>query len=118
MVIPSSKVYGPGSQHSIRSYDTITLGVQTAKHSMDPTAVRHCQQLCQLCPWTPHIMQEPLCGQHQHTTAVLLVLVLCAGTVSCFIMERFAPGVNFMLSADLDHAAKNYKFGFGFSAGE
>lgn len=40
------------------------------------------------------------------------------GTVSCFIMERFAPGVNFMLSADLDHAAKNYKFGFGFSAGE
>jgi len=48
----------------------------------------------------------------------LLVLVLCAGTVSCFIMERFAPGVNFMLSADLDHAAKNYKFGFGFSAGE
>jgi hypothetical protein len=41
-----------------------------------------------------------------------------AGTVSCFIMERFAPGVNFMLSAELDHAAKNYKFGFGFTAGE
>lgn len=40
------------------------------------------------------------------------------GTVSCFIMERFAPGVNFMLSAELDHAAKNYKFGFGFTAGE
>jgi mitochondrial import receptor subunit TOM40 len=33
-------------------------------------------------------------------------------------MERFAPGVNFMLSAELDHAAKNYKFGFGFTAGE
>lgn len=50
---------------------------------------------------------------------VLLAYRCCtAGTISCFIMERFAPGVNFMLSAELDHAAKNYKFGFGFTAGE
>jgi hypothetical protein len=48
----------------------------------------------------------------------VLLLRCVAGTVSCFIMERFAPGVNFMLSAELDHAAKNYKFGFGFTAGE
>jgi hypothetical protein len=53
------------------------------------------------------------------TAAVLLLYCCCiAGTISCFIMERFAPGVNFMLSAELDHAAKNYKFGFGFTAGE
>lgn len=41
-----------------------------------------------------------------------------AGVVSCYIMERFAPGINFLLSAELDHAHKNYKFGFGFTAGE
>lgn len=41
-----------------------------------------------------------------------------AGVVSCYIMERFAPGINFLLSAELDHAHANYKFGFGFTAGE
>ncbi|GBF92469.1 mitochondrial translocase [Raphidocelis subcapitata] len=39
------------------------------------------------------------------------------GIVSCFITERFGP-LNFLLSAELDHAAKNYKFGFGFTLGE
>eukprot|EP00877_Chromochloris_zofingiensis_P008556 jgi/Chrzof1/3954/Cz13g14220.t1 len=40
------------------------------------------------------------------------------GVVSCYIQERFAPGINFLLSGELDHAHKNYKFGFGFTAGE
>lgn len=39
------------------------------------------------------------------------------GGVSCFITERFGP-LNFLLSAELDHAVKNYRFGFGFSLGE
>lgn len=63
---------------------------------------------------TPNVL--PICW----CTADVPLLYWCctAGTISCFIMERFAPGVNFMLSAELDHAAKNYKFGFGFTAGE
>lgn len=48
----------------------------------------------------------------------MLLLFAAAGVVSCYIMERFAPGINFLLSAELDHAHKNYKFGFGFTAGE
>lgn len=40
------------------------------------------------------------------------------GTVSCYIEERFAPGINFLLSAELEHMSKNYKIGFGVSAGE
>jgi hypothetical protein len=28
--------------------------------------------------------------------------ICAAGVVSCYIMERFAPGINFMLSAELD----------------
>lgn len=48
----------------------------------------------------------------------LCVVLKPAGTVSCFIMERFAPGINFMLSAELEHSDKNYKFGFGFTVGE
>jgi len=40
------------------------------------------------------------------------------GVVSCHIMERFAPGINFLLSGELDHANKNYRFGFGFTLGE
>jgi mitochondrial import receptor subunit TOM40 len=48
----------------------------------------------------------------------LLSIICAAGVVSCYIMERFAPGINFLLSAELDHAHKNYKFGFGFTAGE
>jgi hypothetical protein len=43
---------------------------------------------------------------------------LLTGVVSCYIMEHFAPGINFLLSAELDHAHKSYRFGFGFTAGE
>jgi hypothetical protein len=32
--------------------------------------------------------------------------------------ERFIPGITFLLSAELDHSEKNYKFGFGFSVGD
>ena len=40
------------------------------------------------------------------------------GTVGAYIQERFAPGISFLLSAELDHWQRNYKFGFGFTAGE
>uniref|UniRef100_A0A7S0V429 Mitochondrial import receptor subunit TOM40 n=1 Tax=Polytomella parva TaxID=51329 RepID=A0A7S0V429_9CHLO len=40
------------------------------------------------------------------------------GVVSTYLEERFAPGINFVLSAELDHAKSNYKFGFGIVAGE
>ena len=41
-----------------------------------------------------------------------------AGVVSCLVEERFAPGINFLLSAELDHPGRNYRFGFGFTCGE
>eukprot|EP00798_Chlamydomonas_sp_ICE-L_P013142 gene13142-3464_t len=40
------------------------------------------------------------------------------GVVSTFLEERFSPGINFVLSAELDHWNSNYKFGFGVVAGE
>lgn len=40
------------------------------------------------------------------------------GVISCYLEERFNPGINFLLSAEVDHWQKNYKFGFGVSAGE
>lgn len=40
------------------------------------------------------------------------------GVVSAFLEERFSPGINFVLSAELDHLHSNYKFGFGVVAGE
>lgn len=39
------------------------------------------------------------------------------GVVSCFVTERFGP-LNFLLSAEVDHGSRNYKFGFGFTLGE
>jgi mitochondrial import receptor subunit TOM40 len=41
-----------------------------------------------------------------------------AGVVTAFLEERFSPGISFVLSAELDHAHSNYKFGFGVVAGE
>jgi mitochondrial import receptor subunit TOM40 len=40
------------------------------------------------------------------------------GVVSALLEERFAPGINFLLSAEMDHFQSNYKFGFGVVAGE
>lgn len=40
------------------------------------------------------------------------------GTISTYLEERFSPGINFVLSAELDHFHSNYKFGFGVVAGE
>lgn len=40
------------------------------------------------------------------------------GVVSTYLEERFSPGINFVLSAELDHWNANYKFGFGVVAGE
>lgn len=40
------------------------------------------------------------------------------GVVSALLEERFSPGINFVLSAEMDHYNSNYKFGFGIVAGE
>ncbi|XP_068658591.1 mitochondrial import receptor subunit TOM40-1-like [Aristolochia californica] len=40
------------------------------------------------------------------------------GVVAAFLEERLNMGVNFILSAEIEHAKKDYKFGFGMSVGE
>lgn len=40
------------------------------------------------------------------------------GVFSALLEERFSPGINFVLSAELDHWNANHRFGFGISAGE
>lgn len=40
------------------------------------------------------------------------------GVVTALLEERFSPGINFVLSAEMDHWQSNYKFGFGIVAGE
>ncbi|KQK21895.1 mitochondrial import receptor subunit TOM40-1 [Brachypodium distachyon] len=40
------------------------------------------------------------------------------GVVAAYLEERLNMGVNFLLSAEIDHSKKNYKFGFGLTVGE
>ncbi|BAF11889.1 mitochondrial import receptor subunit TOM40-1 [Oryza sativa Japonica Group] len=40
------------------------------------------------------------------------------GVVAAYLEERLNMGVNFLLSAEIDHSKKNYKFGFGMTVGE
>ncbi|XP_008792476.2 mitochondrial import receptor subunit TOM40-1-like isoform X1 [Phoenix dactylifera] len=40
------------------------------------------------------------------------------GCVAAFLEERLNMGVNFILSAEIDHRKKDYKFGFGMTVGE
>ena len=40
------------------------------------------------------------------------------GKFSAFLEERINVGVNFLLSAEIDHVKKDYKFGFGLTVGE
>uniref|UniRef100_A0A1D1Y154 Mitochondrial import receptor subunit TOM40 1 n=1 Tax=Anthurium amnicola TaxID=1678845 RepID=A0A1D1Y154_9ARAE len=40
------------------------------------------------------------------------------GCVSAFLEERLSMGLNFILSAEIDHWKKDYKFGFGLTVGE
>ncbi|KAG6582077.1 Mitochondrial import receptor subunit TOM40-1, partial [Cucurbita argyrosperma subsp. sororia] len=40
------------------------------------------------------------------------------GCVAAFLEERLNMGVNFILSAEIDHRKKDYKFGFGLTVGE
>ncbi|KAF3789611.1 Mitochondrial import receptor subunit [Nymphaea thermarum] len=40
------------------------------------------------------------------------------GCVAAFLEERLNMGVNFILSAEIDHWKKDYKFGFGMTVGE
>eukprot|EP00850_Spirogloea_muscicola_P010736 SM000064S19758 [mRNA] locus=s64:287997:290152:+ [translate_table: standard] len=41
-----------------------------------------------------------------------------AGVVAAFLEERLNVGVTFLLSAEVDHVKKDYKFGFGMTVGE
>uniref|UniRef100_M1BSL5 Mitochondrial import receptor n=1 Tax=Solanum tuberosum TaxID=4113 RepID=M1BSL5_SOLTU len=38
--------------------------------------------------------------------------------VAAFLEERLNMGLNFILSAEIDHKKKGYKFGFGLTVGE
>ena len=40
------------------------------------------------------------------------------GAVAAFLEERLNVGINFVLSAEVDHPKRDYKFGFGLSVGE
>eukprot|EP00494_Astrolonche_serrata_P015668 UN15819 len=40
------------------------------------------------------------------------------GVVAAYLEERLNMGVNFLLSAEIGHPKKNYKFGFGMTVGE
>ncbi|KAM7496323.1 hypothetical protein LguiA_020737 [Lonicera macranthoides] len=40
------------------------------------------------------------------------------GCTSAFLEERLNMGLNFILSAEIDHVKKDYKFGFGLTVGE
>jgi len=40
------------------------------------------------------------------------------GAVAAYLEERLNVGVNFILSAEVDHSKKDYKFGFGMTVGE
>ncbi|KAL8170764.1 hypothetical protein V2J09_022568 [Rumex salicifolius] len=40
------------------------------------------------------------------------------GCTSAFLEERLNMGLNFILSAEIDHRKKDYKFGFGLTVGE
>ena len=44
-------------------------------------------------------------------------MCLCS-QVAAYLEERINVGVNFVLSAELDHSKKDYKFGFGMVVGE
>ncbi|RID80156.1 hypothetical protein BRARA_A02838 [Brassica rapa] len=39
------------------------------------------------------------------------------GVTSALLEERLSMGLNFLLSAEVDHKKKDYKFGFGLTAG-
>lgn len=72
----------------------------------------------------PVIMQlqraRTLCfaGAHADGCRTCALQVDTNGVVSAYLEERFSPGINFVLSAELDHLHSNYKFGFGVVAGE
>ncbi|WOL04577.1 mitochondrial import receptor subunit TOM40-1-like [Canna indica] len=40
------------------------------------------------------------------------------GVIAAYLEERLNMGVNFILSAEVDHKKKDYKFGFGMTVGE
>ena len=40
-----------------------------------------------------------------------------SGVITAFLEERLNVGVNFVLSAELDHYRKDYRFGFGMTVG-
>lgn len=40
------------------------------------------------------------------------------GVLSAFLEERMNPAVTFLLSGEVNHVKKDYKFGFGLQLGE
>ena len=40
------------------------------------------------------------------------------GVFGAYLEERMTPGVQFIMSGEIDHWKKDYKFGFGLQLGE
>ena len=49
------------------------------------------------------------------TSSLLAAIVM---QVAALLEERLNQGVNFVLSGEIDHWKKDYKFGFGLTVGE
>ncbi len=59
-----------------------------------------------------YMQSNVLIGLHLELTGAWCV------QVAAYLEERVNVGVNFILSAELDHWKKDYKFGFGMTVGE
>ena len=65
-------------------------------------------------------MSQFLRWQHAAQFALSVFLKFDHGSwqVGAYLEERINAGINFVLSAELDHYKKDYKFGFGMVVGE
>jgi Eukaryotic porin len=63
-------------------------------------------------------------GSKLHVINMLLCYRCCKWSsaiisqVAALLEERLNQGVNFLLSGEIDHWKKDYKFGFGLTVGE
>lgn len=66
--------------------------------------------------WPLSLATHP-CGPRTRVACYYLCyLLLAEGKVAAYLEERLNVGVNFILSAELDHSKKDYKFGWGACA--
>ena len=104
-------------------------------NAREPTAAFGYDYILRQCRLRGRIDTEgkvPLRPQLSHSNAVHCSLannttqpgqdlarhVTSALQVAAYLEERLNVGVNFLLSAELDHIRKDFKFGFGLTVGE